>query len=177
MTASGRFSRRCVRPLVTINLRWLLVDARVVHVSMGSKPRCACCILLDTLLFQETSPCVGCCRRRRVQKTLQPNKSHRDKRICTRLARKRCRAAWYFRQDLRATIGATWPDSPLTTSYASLVTPQPWLLPSTRPERAACGTFIPRRAFPYARPPPARRYPPGQSPALGWAPAWPSGAA
>ena len=52
----------------------LLLDSRVVDVTMASNPIGAACILLETLIVQELYPCVVCCRHPREQKTLQPNK-------------------------------------------------------------------------------------------------------
>jgi len=56
-------------------LLWLLLDSRVVDVTMSYNPICASCILLETLIFQEPYTCVVCFRRPREQKTLKPNTS------------------------------------------------------------------------------------------------------
>ena len=58
-------SQRCTRSR-GIPFARRVVDSRVVHVTMASNAMCASYLLLYALLVQATSPCVGCCRRRRA---------------------------------------------------------------------------------------------------------------
>jgi hypothetical protein len=76
---------------------WLLLDSRVVDVTMASNPICAACILLETLIFQELYPCAVCCRHPREQKTLKPNKSllHNASRRTRRAMHASCESPWH----------------------------------------------------------------------------------